>query len=373
MRRPAVFGRQVVRARLAPLVALLAAGCVTTYTPMDLGDQAAQLPVSLPVSIPILNEATGSNRLLMDFYTGILRRLQEAADDGDVELLESLVASYDQPNIPQSVAQHLTGYRAIGRGIRFRQHCVREASLGLRMPLAPAQETPASEPKVPALGADLQLELRVPAMARAVVLGGLRERDPIGFSVSVTVDDEYVDGSRRSLHTDGVVWLPESFQLDADRELILPIDVDAVAGDAVRRHVTIRVDMRGHIQMDGIRSPVKSTTIGAASYTQWPVGYEIIQDQPLRALQTGLADFQSTNFASVYLASLMIPENDRHLASAALMDQVRFGRADQSQVAMAALKQLTGLSIAIGDRDSWLFWWQSQAQVKTGAAAVSGR
>ena len=34
------------------------------------------------VSIPILSEATGSNRLLMDFYTGILSRLQEAADDG---------------------------------------------------------------------------------------------------------------------------------------------------------------------------------------------------------------------------------------------------------------------------------------------------
>ena len=373
MRRPAAFGQQVVRASLAPLVALLTAGCVTTLTPMDLGDQAAQLPVSLPVSIPILNEATGSNRLLMDFYTGILRRLQEAAEEGDVELLESLVESYDQPNIPESVAQHLAGFRAIGRGIRFREHCVREASLGLRKPLAVAQTSPTSEPKVPALGADLQLDLRLPAMASTVVLGGLRERDPIGFSVSVTVDDEYVDGSRRSLHTDGVVWVPESFELKADRELTLPIDVDAVAGDAVRRHVTVRVDMRGHIQMDGVRSPVKSTTIGAASYTQWPVGYEIIQGQPLRALQAGLADFQSNNFPSVYLASLMIAEQDRHVASAALMDQVRFGRVDQAQVAMAALKQVTGLSIAIGDRDSWLFWWQSQAPVKARSAADSGR
>ena len=49
-------------------------------------------------------------------------------------------------------------------------------------------------------------------------------------------------------------------------------------------------------------------------------------------------------------------------ACALLVDQVRFGRADQAQVAMAALQNVNGLSIAVGDRDAWLDWWQARAR-----------
>ena len=391
MRRPAAEQRVAVRASLAPLLACFAAGCVTTYTPIDLVDQASEMPVSQPIAIPIPAAQGGNNRLLLEFYSGILRRLQDAADDGDVALLDSLVASYDKPNIPGSVSQHLAGYRAIGRGIRFRQHAIRKAVLELRLPAAakPAAAKPdaavvvgakvdggagsklVAAPKVPALGKDLRLRLRLPAMANAVTLGGRNSRNPIGFSVSVTVEDEYVDGSSRSLHTDGVVWLPERFELVGDNELLLPIDVGAASGDAVRRNVTVRIDMRGHVEIDGIRAPVKSTSIAAGSYTQWPAGYDIIAKQPLAALKLALGAFQPKNFASVYLAALKIPATHQYEACALLMDQVRFGRADQAQVAMAALQNVTGLSIAVGDRDAWLGWWQARA--KKAAATENGR
>jgi hypothetical protein len=378
------------------LLACFAAGCVTTYTPIDLVDQASEMPVSQPIAIPIPAAQGGNNRLLLEFYSGILRRLQDAADDGDVALLDSLVASYDKPNIPGSVSQHLAGYRAIGRGIRFRQHAIRKAVLELRLPAAAKPDAAVVDaakpdaavvvgakvdggagsklvaaPKVPALGKDLRLRLRLPAMANAVTLGGRNSRNPIGFSVSVTVEDEYVDGSSRSLHTDGVVWLPERFELVGDNELLLPIDVGAASGDAVRRNVTVRIDMRGHVEIDGIRAPVKSTSIAAGSYTQWPAGYDIIAKQPLAALKLALKAFQPKNFASVYLAALKIPATHQYEACALLMDQVRFGRADQAQVAMAALQNVTGLSIAVGDRDAWLGWWQARA--KKAAATENGR
>lgn len=379
MVRTAASNSATVRARLAPLalclaaVPLFTAGCVTTYTPIDLVDQTSQLPASQPVAIPIPQGAGQANRLLLEFYSGILRRLQDAADDGDVALLDSLVESYDKPNIPDSVSQHLAGYRAIGRGIRFRQHAAKTATIELRDPAAdaapangaaangvqqPAQE---GERKVPALGKALHLNLRLPSMDHTVVLGGRNDRNPLGFSVSVTVEDEYVDGSSRSLHTDGVVWLPERFELVGDQELMLPIDVGAAQGDAVRRNITVRVDMRGHVEIDEVRAPVQSTSIAAASYTQWPTGYDILKKQGLAALKVALAAFQPKNFPSVYLASMNIPAEHQGEATELLMDQVRFGRADQAQVAMAALQKVTGLSIAVGDRASWLEWWQGRA------------
>ena len=147
--------------------------------------------------------------------------------------------------------------------------------------------------------------------------------------------------------------------------------VGAASGDAVRRNVTVRIDMRGHVEIDGIRAPVKSTSIAAGSYTQWPAGYDIIAKQPLAALKLALGAFQPKNFASVYLAALKIPATHQYEACALLMDQVRFGRADQAQVAMAALQNVTGLSIAVGDRDAWLGWWQARA--KKAAATENGR
>ena len=375
MRHPAVKAT-AARASLAPLLLLLAGGCVTTYTPVDELNAAAQLPLSLPVSIPIPSDAGGGNRLLLEFYSGILRRLQEAADDGNVQLLDALVESYDKPGIPESIAQHLSGYRAMARGIRFSQHVLQSAALELRsdQPAVAIADGEAAVPlEVPPLGSALQLQLRVSPMAEKVVLGGSGDSYPIGFSVSVTVEDEDVDGSTHSLHTDDMVWLPESFELASGNDLLLPIEIAAAPAETVRRNVIVRVDMRGHVLIDGMRAPIKCMSIGAGSFTQWPSGYEILAKQPLAALKLALVTFQKKDFASVYLASLTIPAEQRLEAAALLIDQVRFGRADQAHIAMAALRNVTGLSIAIGDRDAWLTWWQSPAMRERLSPSAAGR
>ena len=374
--RPAAR-RKLGRAWLAPLSVVLAAGCVTTYEPADREDPKSELIAVAPVVIPLGEvevDGNGNNSLLLEFYNGILRRLHEAAEDGDVAMLDSLVTAYDKPSTPESVKQHLNSFRAMARGLRFRQHVASRAVFELRLSaadIAAGNKTPVAERVEPALGEELQLDLRIPAMAEPVLLGGHEHSDPFTFSVSVTVEDEYFDGRTRSSHTDGMVWLPQSFNLADGNELTLPVDIEAATDDAVRRRVYVRVDMRGHVQIDEIRSPVKATTVGAGSFTQLPRGHAIIKKQPLVALKMALADFQPKNFASAYLSALLLSPADRLQAATLLIDQVRYGRADQAQVAMAALKRVSGLSLAVGDRDAWLAWWQTKgAREQLGAGVV---
>lgn len=358
--RPAATTRQ--QQRRAPLAAAalasLAAACVTTYEPVEPEQGAEGAPLAVPVSIPLPEFGGGDSRVLLEFYGGILRRLQDAADDGDVELLDSLVESYDRPSVPDAFRQHLDGYRAIARGIAFQQHVQASAELRLVSAAGPGTAEPG---KAPPLGEPLQLELELPPPPAPVRLGALGDRDPIGFSVAVTVDDEYLDGSSRESQSKEFLWLPRAFAFESGESLLLPIEVGAAVGDAVRRTVLVRVDlMPGYADCDGMRAPLQRVTAGAVSTTQWPKGHEILAAQPLAGLKAALADFNPRNFASAYLSALLVPARDRREATALLMDQVRFGRADQARVAMAALHKTAGVQIAVGDRDAWLAWWQSR-------------
>ena len=198
-------------------------------------------------------------------------------------------------------------------------------------------------------------------MERPVLLGARSDRDPVGFAVAVTIRDEYVDGSTREFQTKDFLRLGETYELAGERALRLPVRVEAAVGEAVRRSVVVRVDlMPGYVTLEGIRAPIQRVTAGAITCTQWPAGYEILAAQPLAGLRAALQDFNPKNFASAYLSALLVPSRDRLEATALLIDQVRFGRADQAQVAMAALHKTAGVEVAIGDRDGWLEWWQSR-------------
>jgi len=355
----------------AASAAWFAAACVTTYEQVEPAAGGAEVPLSAPVSIPLTDLArSGSSRVEVEFFSGILRRLQDAAEEARrspesalpaAALIESLVESYDKPNVPPAFQRHLNGYRAIARGIRFREH-VRARSLlrlvegGLSEPASDAAERAA-----PPLGSLLAFELDLPAMTEPVLLGAETDQDPAGFSVAVTITDEYVDGSTRESQTKDFLRLGAAYELAGADSLRLPIRVDAAVGDAVRRSVLVRVEwMPGYVTIDGFRAPVQRVTAGAITCTQWPEGYEILAEQPLAGLTAALRDFNPKNFASAYLSALLVPPGQRRQATEMLIDQVRFGRADQAQVAMAALRKVAGVQIAIGDRDGWLEWWQSR-------------
>ena len=92
MLRPAATTRGCSgRAWLAAALLSSLAACVTTYEPVDPANDVESLSFAQPVAIPLPELGGGTNRVMVEFYSGILRRLQDAADDGDVALLDSLV------------------------------------------------------------------------------------------------------------------------------------------------------------------------------------------------------------------------------------------------------------------------------------------
>jgi hypothetical protein len=343
---------------LPPL--LLLAGCVTTYEDAPLlglpNGAPAPAPAAASVTIPFGGEADQGGEIA-SFYRSVLQRMQEAAQDRDLSQLETLLASYERSDLPLSIQQHVAGYRSVAIGLRFLDQAPRQSRLVLA-PAAPDNATPSAAPP---LGQALQLELQLAAGAEPVRIGGRDADDPVGFAVAVTVDDSFVDGGSRSSSTTEFVWLPADFELAADAVLRLPVAVDLMGGDAVRRTILVRVDvMPGYVSVADRRVPIRRTRLAAASFTQWPSGYEALAKAPLAELQAALRAFEPRQFARAWLAALQTGPDERPAAVALLIDQVRFGRSDQAQVAMAALRAITGAEIPVGDRDGWLAWWQQR-------------
>jgi hypothetical protein len=345
----------------AGAAALLLAGCVTVYEDQPLfGKKVPPPDFAVPVTIPFpTNEQLGGSATAAAFYRGMIDRLHEAVRQRDPEEIEARVALLDRPDLPAPIAEHVRGYRAIARGLRFCRHAAERATLQVVPPPADAQVP--VEQGVAALGAPLQLELGLPAPADGVRLGGEREDEPIGFAVAITVDDRFVDGSSASVSTQKFVWLPEPVELRGAEVLRLPIAVELPGDNAVRRDVLVRVDlMPGYVRTDLGRAPVARTGIGAASASQWPVGYGAIAASPLQELRAALRAFGPKTFPRAYLAAAATTGPDRETAIELLVEQVRFGRPDQAQVAMAALRAADAAELPIGDREAWLAWWNQR-------------
>lgn len=356
---PARSGCSAARAIAWAGLGVALAGCVTTYEEAPLfGDRLETPEYAVAVTIPIESTGPGPEQALVaEFYGSVLQRLHDAAKERDLPELESLLASYERTDLPPALLSRVQGYRAIARGLRFCQHAAQKARLAVVPVAADAPGAPPMEGDAPALGAPLQLELTLPAGAEPVVLGGREDDDPIGFLVSVTVEDLFVEGSSRSARTQDFVWQPTALTLGGDTVLRLPVAIDLPGGTAVRRDITARVDlMPGYLQAKEGRLPVPQTTIAAATVTQWPVGHAAVAAAPLAELRTALRTFEPRFFARAFLAAAATRGADRETAIDLLLEQVRFGRADQAQVAMAALRTVTGADFLVGDRDAWLAW-----------------
>jgi len=332
--------------------------CVTTYEDVPITTVAAEsMPVPLAQTIPFPGAVVGEEqRLLFEFYGGVLERLEAAAQERDAAQLEGLLDGYERADLEPWLQNVLSGYRALAAGLRFQAHAARSATLTL----APTSETPDAVVDPP-IGAPLCFTLRVPAATVPVHLGGVQDDDPIAFLVSVKIDDTFVDGSARSSRTRDTLWLPEAFTLSGSAVLELPVGVDVPAGESVRRVVHVRMElMPGYVRSDGARVPIQRTAVGAAVLTQWPAGYRATEKAPLTTLRNALAIGDAAHFPHVFLAAHFMAPADREAATRLLIEQLRFGRPDQGRVAMAALAVLTGESWPVGDRHAWLAWWQSR-------------
>ncbi|HEX6811849.1 MAG TPA: hypothetical protein VF384_09530 [Planctomycetota bacterium] len=337
-------------------------GCVTTYEDAPLPQPVRDpVPLAVPFAIPLPKVPGGADQVLVAFYAGIMQRMRQAARDRDVAHLEFLLEGYDRRDLPPFLQEQLRGYRAVAKGLRFENHAIEHASLSLVPGPGAAVAGAAPAPAVPPCGEALRFELVLPPGAATFVLGGREDADPIGFSVTVTIDDIYVDGSSRSSRTEDFIRLPATFTLAGDQELRLPLAIDAEAGGSLQRTVHMRVDLwPGYVTVDGVRAPIQRTAIGACTLTQWPKGYEALQQAPLQALENALRTFDESRFAVVFLASALTRGQDREKAMELLIEKVRFARADRAQVAMAALRAISGQTWAVGDREAWLAWWQAR-------------
>ncbi|MGB3965753.1 MAG: hypothetical protein WBO45_03415, partial [Planctomycetota bacterium] len=276
----------------------LLGGCVTTYEDAPLfGKVEAPAVAASSLTIPFGDGNAGADQgLVAAFYGGVLGRMHEAAKDRDVAGLEAMLASYDRPDLPPGVQARITAYRAVARGLRFQQHVLAATKLAL-VPAATDGSTP-WEVGAPALGAALQFTLELPAPPDPVVLGGEGDEDRAGFLVSFVVEDDFVEGGSRRSSNSVPVWLPAAVALRGDTVLTLPITIDLPSDQAVRRQVTVRVDlMPGHVQHEQGRSPVGRTTIAATVLRQWPVGYGALTKAPLAELQAALRTFGPANYA----------------------------------------------------------------------------
>ncbi len=370
---PQAMGAQTSSgSRWARAVALAIGGlglvaCVTTYEEVPLfgrRDELAAPSYAVPLMIPIGEpNADPSQAVVAEFYRTVLQRLHEANQERDpgraAADLEALLADHDREDLPAAMREQLRGYRGVVRGLRFAKHAAANARLVLQT--ADAVAAVQIEEGAPALGAPVHYVLELPAPIEPVVLGGLDDGDPIGFAVAFTVEDAFVEGSTGSSSTQRIVRLPTAVTLAGNEVVRLPIDIELPGATAVRREIHVRVDlMRGYVQCEAGRSPIRHTCIAAATITQWPVGYSTVAKAPLTELRTALRTFDAKTFARAYLAAAATRGPDRETAIELLIEQVRYGRADQAQVAMAALKVTAGVDLPIGDRDAWLAWWQAR-------------
>ena len=337
---------------------LLAASCITVYEDAPLIDAgeleipeyavAQTIPLGRPNSSP-------QEQLLTRFYGSVLERMQEAADDRDTAVLFGLLDAYEKPNLPGWLADRLHGYRALGHGLRFVAHAMTNSRLAL---VAATDAAAATAVATPVIGAPIRFDFTLPGAGTAVILGGRSGDDPVGFSIAITYEDDYVDGGNLRQTRNEIEWLREDYELAGDALLRLPLSLEIDAGKAVRRTIHLRVDlMPGYIRDGEFRAPVSRRTLAALTLTQWPAGYEPIVKRPLATLREALRLGDAKHFPHIYIGAAFTKGPDRDVALGLLIDQIRLGRQELAVVAMATLSALTGADIGVGDREGWLAWW----------------
>ncbi len=365
------------------------AGCVTTYETVPLfGTPDLPPPEASAVTIPFGSEGAAPG-VLGDVYRSVLVRMQELVKgkERDLPQLESLLARYDRPGLPASVAAAMASYRTVAHGWRcldqLRANARVEVSVGIArdgadgIPARAATPKPAASgatttavaevpglapppvPAVPPIGAPVRFELVATAGAEPIMIGGDGSDDTNVFAVVSYVEDAYVDGSTRSWKHEDMVTLPADCDLRGSTTLQVPVQLDAPGGEAVRRRVRVCFDLLpGFLHCGTVRAPIRRTRLGETTITQHPRGYEAITAAPLAQLRQALAVFAPRDFPRAWLAAQATTGAERSEAMGLLIDQVRLGRPEQAAVAMATLSAMTDGAVPIGDREGWLAWWQ---------------
>lgn len=308
---------------------------------------------STALVIPFGVTAADEDDVLGRFHANVLERMHQAYSERDargaptgVDTLRRLLQLYRTDAVPRTARLHMDGFAAAAEGAGFELH-VRSAS---RIEV----------PQAVQLGENLVVRLHVDGMKGTTIrLGGEDEDKPFFLSAWFEFEDTYVDGSRRSQEGEAVVRLPRSHELSEASPLQLPLELGAAPAGAVRRKVAIRIEMLpGHVGVADMTCPVRRTPMARGAVEQLPLGADKLRAAPLASLREAMALGDAQRFPAVYLSACFLPQDQRRDGMELLVQWVRLGRPDQARVAMAALRELSGEPITVGDRERWLAWWQ---------------
>lgn len=342
----------MTRSCLGLVSGLLLAACAAAPDGDDPLAQA-QAVESTALVIPFGETAADEGNALDRFYANVLERMHDAYAERDangapsgIDSLQRLLLLYRTDAVPALARQHMDGFAAAAEGAVFELH-VRSAS---------RIEVPQAVP----LGENLVVRLHVDGLPGTTIrLGGEEDEKPFFLSAWFEFADTYVDGSTRRQEGEAVVRLPRSHDLTVATPLQLPLELGAAPAGAVRRKVAIRIEMLpGHVGAADMTCPVRRSPMARGETEQLPLGADKLRAAPLASLREAMAIGDAQRFPAVFLAARFLPAEQRREGMELLVQWVRLGRPDQARVAMAALHELSGEPITVGDRERWLAWWQ---------------
>lgn len=314
---------------------------------LDADPNAAALPTQQSVVVPVPSGLV-SNDAVDAYFGSVIEQMQEAAQEGDLARLLGLLAAHDDERAPSWARQRFAAYRDVGRALAF------EA----RLPELTEIELQSAER---ALGAPLRFVVRMRGPDDADV-----QLAPVGnaFATNVLVSIAMVDHDclgTRAERRSSVVLQPDSRVRLRAEPMVLPFMVAAEHGGASVRKLQLRAELLpGRIEIDGRGVPNRRVLLAEHALELFPAGVEPIREQPLRTLRNALQLGDAPHFPHVFLATWLMPAQDRDSAIELLVQRVRLGRPDQARCAMAALGVLTGERLTVEDRDGWLRWWQAR-------------
>ncbi len=332
---------------LLVLCAVSAQGCVTydvePERPSSLDPSSVQ-----PVRIPLEGRATDPrDAAVADYYDKVLAQLQDALVGRDLPLLRSLVAAHDRESAPDWFKDNLARYRRMATVLEFEVHAVSVAAIRAVTPNA-------------AVGEPLAFELSIPSATRPdIVLPGVDgDLSPERFLVQVAVTDLDCYGGRTVRRSASLVSLQETVKIGAGDPLVQPFGLPALAAEGCLRKVAISVDwMPGNVVLADGPAPHGRASLARRTFTFYPRGIGPLKENPYTTLRNAIESGDSKYFDNLFLAARLMPDSFREDALRKLIQGVRVGRPDVVRACTAALREITGENLPLGNRDAWLGWW----------------
>ncbi len=326
--------------------------------------------------------STAAEAVVHAYYQSLFSQMQEAWEEHNGMRLQALVKQHQRNDLPASIKASLQGYSQLARSLSLEEALPQRCELRLLNSNA-------------SMHAEQQFEfiLHADPDGSSLEIGGSGE-DAAKFVVNIKVSDFDVLDDQIQHEHQRMLSVSRRHRLRDGNRLALAFSLPAAPAQAVARKLQMRVELWPClVKVDGVNVPMiraaaqnsgRAETLGpkdadllVSSMKQrrpryvyccehaaslYPAGFEPIQDKPLVTLREALRRQNPDYARHLYLAATFMPESSWEQALALLMTTIRMGEPSQARYAMAATRRLSGVDLAVDDRQGWLQWWQARKQ-----------